>query len=64
MVTDSVRKARAAALYDDDAKKENRLSHRNPYVKRLYEEFLGKPLSEKAEKLLHTEYEARPIYRK
>jgi iron-only hydrogenase group A len=41
MVTDSVRKARAAVLYADDSKKEIRLSHHNPYVKRLYNEFFG-----------------------
>jgi len=27
-------------------------------------EFLGKPLGEKSEKLLHTHYRARPIYTK
>lgn len=64
MVTDDVRAARAAVLYSDDEGKEIRMAHRNPYIKRLYEEFLGKPLSEKSEKLLHTEYEARPVYRR
>ena len=64
MVTDEVRLQRAAALYADDASKEVRFSHQNPYVKRLYEEFLDKPQSEKAKKLLHTSYESRPIYTK
>jgi iron-only hydrogenase group A len=64
MVTDEVRLQRAAALYADDSNKEVRFSHQNPYIKRLYEEFLEKPRSEKAEKLLHTSYESRPIYSK
>ena len=48
--------ARAAALYEEDRKKPLRKSHENPYVKTLYEEYLGKPLSEKAHHLLHTHY--------
>jgi iron only hydrogenase large subunit-like protein len=64
MVTDELRVKRAGALYSDDREKEIRLSHQNPYVKRLYEEFLEKPLSEKSKKLLHTEYTALPTYRK
>ena len=48
--------ARARALYDDDKNKPLRKSHENPYIKQLYEEFLGKPLSEKAHHLLHTNY--------
>jgi iron-only hydrogenase group A len=64
MVTDEIRLKRAAALYQNDLDKQIRSSHQNPYVKRLYEEFLEKPLGEKAEKLLHTTYKARPTYRK
>jgi len=30
--------------------------HENPYIIKLYEEFLGKPMSEKAHHLLHTHY--------
>ena len=48
--------ARANALYREDANKFLRKSHENTYIKTLYEEFLGKPLSEKAEHLLHTHY--------
>jgi iron only hydrogenase large subunit-like protein len=33
-----------------------RKSHENPDVARLYEEFLGHPLSEKSHHLLHTHY--------
>jgi NADH-quinone oxidoreductase subunit G len=64
MVTDELRIKRAQALYQDDDQKQIRCSHQNPYIKRLYKEFLGKPLSEKSEKLLHVHYKARPIYAK
>ena len=63
-VTDAIRMKRAQGLYQDDAAKGVRCSHENPHVKKLYEEFIGKPLGEKAEKLFHTEYKARPVYRK
>jgi NADP-reducing hydrogenase subunit HndD len=49
-------KARAAALYKEDKEKPLRKSHENPFIIKLYEEFLGKPNSEKAHQLLHTKY--------
>ena len=49
-------KLRAQALYDSDKHKMIRKSHENPDIKKLYDEFLGKPLSEKSHKLLHTHY--------
>lgn len=49
-------KARAQALYEEDRSKPLRKSHENPDILRLYAEFLGKPLSEKAHHLLHTHY--------
>lgn len=49
-------KARAKAIYREDSNKKIRKSHENPYIQKLYEEFLGKPLSEKAHHLLHTHY--------
>ncbi|MDR0938006.1 MAG: [FeFe] hydrogenase, group A [Mediterranea sp.] len=48
--------ARANALYREDVHKPKRKSHDNPYIKTLYEEYLGKPLSDKAHHLLHTHY--------
>ena len=48
--------ARANALYREDANKPLRKSHENPYIKTLYEDYLGKPLGEKSETLLHTHY--------
>ncbi|NLJ43580.1 MAG: 4Fe-4S dicluster domain-containing protein [Bacteroidales bacterium] len=49
-------KARAAAIYNEDRKKPLRKSHENPFIIKLYEEFLEKPNSEKAHHLLHTRY--------
>jgi len=52
----SILKARQRAIYAEDAGKTIRKSHENPYIIRLYEEYLGKPLSEKSHHLLHTHY--------
>jgi NADP-reducing hydrogenase subunit HndD len=52
----SILKARMKAIYSEDEMKTLRKSHENPYIKSLYEEFLGEPLSEKAHHLLHTHY--------
>ena len=49
-------KARHEAIYREDAGKPIRKSHENPYIAKLYEEFLGKPMSDKAHHLLHTAY--------
>jgi len=49
-------KARTAAIYNEDRSKPLRKSHENPVIIKLYEEFLGKPNSEKAHHLLHTHY--------
>ncbi len=54
-----IRTERAKALYSEDAAKTVRKSHKNPEIKRLYDEFLGKPNSHKAHELLHTHYVAR-----
>ncbi len=50
---------RARALYDEDEGVTLRKSHDNPLVKQVYEEYLGKPGSEKAHKILHTSYVVR-----
>ena len=52
----SVIKARFDAIYREDASKPLRKSHENPYIVKLYEEYLGNPLGEKAHHLLHTHY--------
>lgn len=58
---EDVRAIRAKVLYDNDAAKTLRKSHENPSVKRLYEEFLGGPGSERAHHILHTTYVKRSI---
>ncbi len=57
-----VRKLRADALYSIDEKSTIRKSHENPVVKKIYEEYLEKPGSYRAEKLLHTKYQKREKY--
>ena len=57
-----VRKARAESIYTIDEKSKIRKSHENPAIKKLYEEYLGKPGSHKAHELLHTEYKKREKY--
>ncbi|MFO7939824.1 MAG: NADH-dependent [FeFe] hydrogenase, group A6 [Bacteroidales bacterium] len=52
----SILKARSEAIYREDKGKKLRKSHQNPEIIKLYEEFLGKPMSEKAHHLLHTCY--------
>lgn len=58
------RRLRIAGLYQDDRDCTVRHSHENPEVKRVYEDFLGKPLGPRAHQLLHTQYTARPLYKR
>nr|WP_305181683.1 NADH-dependent [FeFe] hydrogenase, group A6 [uncultured Schaedlerella sp.] len=58
---EDVRAIRAKVLYDNDAAKTLRKSHDNPSIKKLYEEYLGTPGSEKAHHILHTSYVKRTI---
>ncbi len=51
--------ARAKALYDEDRAMPARKSHKNTQIQKLYADFLGKPNSHTAHKLLHTTYEKR-----
>ncbi len=50
---------RMECIYKEDEGKTIRKSHENPYIIKLYEEFLGEPYGEKAHKLLHTHYVKR-----
>jgi NADH-quinone oxidoreductase subunit G len=50
---------RMSVLYSEDKNKTIRKSHENPYIKKIYKEFLGEPYGEKAHELLHTEYVKR-----
>ena len=56
-----VKALRAKALYNNDAAKTLRKSHENPSIKKVYDEYLGKPGSEKAHHILHTKYVERTI---
>ncbi|MDT4761186.1 NADH-dependent [FeFe] hydrogenase, group A6 [Sphaerochaeta sp. PS] len=60
---DILRKERSAGLYADDKKSVYRCSHQNPSIIKLYEDFLEKPMSEKAHHLLHTTYQELPLYK-
>ncbi|MBR3227161.1 MAG: [Erysipelotrichaceae bacterium] len=53
---DGYRQLRMKALYDEDAAQELRVSSDNKQIQELYSNYLGKPGSELAEKLLHTSY--------
>lgn len=54
-------KARMKVLYDIDRDDHLRTAHANPYIKELYEKFLGEPLGHKSHTLLHTHYEKREV---
>lgn len=47
---------RADVLYGLDKHNNIRYSHENPEIIKCYEEYLGKPLSEKAHRLLHVHH--------
>jgi len=51
-----VLKARSRAIYKEDEDKPIRKSHENPDIQQLYKVYLGEPLGELSEKLLHTHY--------
>lgn len=46
---------RALVLYKQDREDSLRFSHENPSIKAVYKDYLGEPLSERAEELLHTD---------
>jgi hypothetical protein len=50
------REERRQAVYALDRSNTIRQSHNNPMIKRIYEDFLEKPLSSKSHHLLHTSY--------
>jgi len=61
--TPEIRKARARAIYEEDAACEVRKSHENPAVLKLYSEFLTDgPCGHISHKLLHTHYTPRGKY--
>jgi iron-only hydrogenase group A len=54
--TEEILKKRQEALYKIDKKERHRVCTKNPAVAKIYREYLGKPYSEKAKKLLHTRF--------
>ena len=56
------RQVRASSIYKEDRNLPLRKSHENPSIKKLYDEFLGKPNSHVAHKLLHTHFIQRKRY--
>ncbi len=58
-ILDTYKAKRAAALYQEDVSRTVRVSHKNPQIIQLYDDYLGEPNSHKAHELLHTTYAAR-----
>jgi iron only hydrogenase large subunit-like protein len=53
--------ARLKSLYTIDEQASIKVSHKNPEVIELYDQFLEEPLSHTCHKLLHTTYEKREV---
>ncbi len=53
---------RGKALFKEDENKEYRTAHENPWIKKLYREYLGEPMGEKSRELFHSSYTKRPKY--
>ncbi len=62
-INDDIRLERGRGLYEDDKTKNIRNCHNNPFIKKLYDEFLGHPGSHKSHEILHTSYMERKDYR-
>ena len=56
---EETRRRRIEAMYAEDRGMPIRQAHKSPAVQTIYNEFLGKPCSEKAHHLLHTKYAPR-----
>ena len=57
-ILETYRQKRADVLYSEDERQVIRQSHNNKDIQKLYKDFLGEPLSELSEELLHTHYNA------
>jgi len=55
----ALRGTRGGVLYNEDKALPYRKSHENPSVKKIYEDYLEKPLGKKSHHLLHTKYTKR-----
>jgi len=56
-----IRQCRAVAIYAEDEGMPLRKSHENPEIIKIYNDFLGHPLSEVSHHLLHTKYTSRRV---
>ena len=64
-VSNKLRRERYRGLYrEDEGLRHMRCSYENPYIKLLYDDFLGEPGSVKAHELLHTRYTPRQEYKR
>ena len=50
---------RMKGLYNQDSSKKERVSMKNPYIQKLYDEYLGEVGGHKAHELLHTHFEKK-----
>ncbi|MFW6381230.1 MAG: NADH-dependent [FeFe] hydrogenase, group A6 [Bacillota bacterium] len=55
---------RGQALFAADEARQVRTSHKNPWIEKLYKNFLGQPLGQKSRELFHTDYTQRSLYEK
>jgi len=60
-IDESVIEARMQSLYEIDDKESLKVSHKNPEIIELYNNFLGEPLGHKSHDLLHTHYIKREV---
>ena len=56
-----LRKMRCDVLYGEDKELPYRRSHENPSIKKIYEDYLEKPLGTRSHHLLHTHYTKREM---
>ncbi len=61
--TTEIRRQRIDGIYKADKDMPIRKSHQNPAIKKLYEDFLGEPLSHRSHELLHTSYTEQDYYK-
>lgn len=59
--TAAIKEKRMDGLYKVDMKSTYRQSHKNPEIRKLYEDFLGEPNGHKSHELLHTHYTQREV---
>jgi iron only hydrogenase large subunit-like protein len=60
-VHDGLLRSRSKAVYDMDNSADIQEAHKNPVVKKIYEDLLGEPGSEKGRDLFHTTFTKRDV---